>query len=771
MNPKKFFQIIGVILGLLAVVLAVLVFIVTSDGMPSTEQLEKPKPELATTVISADGEILDQFFVKRRTYIPLDSIPKGFITALIATEDREFYEHWGMHLTRLAQATFKNLAMGRREGASTITQQLARNLFLTHKFTWTRKIREAFTAVEIERRYTKREILEMYINTVYFGRGAYGLQIASELYFNKSPLELTTAECAYLVGVLKGPERYDPIKNYDRAFQRRNVVLHNMYDTELISGEQYEKFKATPIPTPAPADISRRQTIAPHFVEWIRQQLSHDERLKDFDLYRDGLIIQTTLNAEMQRAANDAVREHIALFQKEFDQSWSWKGKQKLMSELVQAAVRTNPAYINAPEDKKDGVARRLQKDRHFIDSVKKVATTIQVGFMALDVGTGEIRAMVGGSQFGRKAQYNLNHVTQITRQPGSSFKPFVYASALEKGMTPETMISSGAFSYRLASGDVWSLAGKDSSSAEVSLRNALKFSLNTVAARLITQYTTPRDVVALAKRMGISSKLDAVPAIALGSEDVSPYDMVAAFSVFPNHGIYMEPYAITRIEDANGNIIFERRGNTNIRDAVSPRIAKQMVSMMRGVVNGGTASRVRQWYKYEAAGKTGTTNDFADAWFVGFTPQISAGAWVGFDDMRIKFTGWYGQGGAAAAPIWGRFMAKVYSNSRVRYNRNTTFDDTTAVDSATSESIYSLPMEDQLPEVAPPTQEQDISPVESKELPTIESRTDLKLQNEPLAPKQQPTAPKSLRQQAATLPDKKATPEHQKPKSLPEIK
>lgn len=770
MSPKKFFQILGIVFGIGVAAVAVLVFVVTSDGMPSTEQLEKPKPELATTVISADGEILDQFFVKRRTYVPLDSMPKDFINALIATEDREFYNHWGMHLMRLAQAMFKNLTMGRREGASTITQQLARNLFLTHEVTVTRKIREAFTAVEIERRYTKREILEMYINTVYFGRGAYGLQIASELYFNKPALELTTAECAYLVGALKGPERYDPVKNYDRAFQRRNVVLHNMYTTGLLTDAQYEKFKAMPIPTPAPAEISRRQTIAPHFVEWIRQQLSRDERLKGYDLYRDGLTIQTTLNAEMQRAANDAVREHITMFQKEFNQSWSWNGKKKLLATLIQKAVSEHPSYVNAAKDQKDKVARRLQKNRDFVDSVKKMATTVQVGFMAMDVGTGEIRAMVGGSQFGRKVQYHLNHVTQIRRQPGSSFKPFVYASALEKGASPETAVNSGAFSYRLPSGEVWSLAGRDSSSGDVSLRSALKFSLNTVAARLITQYTTPRDVIDLAKRMGITAPLDAVPAIALGSEDVSPYDIIAAYSVFPNHGIYMEPYAITRIEDANGNVIFERKGNTNIRDAVSPRVAKQMVSMMRGVVNGGTASRVRQWYKYDAAGKTGTTNDFADAWFVGFTPQISAGAWVGFDDNRVKFTGWYGQGGAAAAPIWGRFMAKVYNNSRLRYNRYASFDDTTAVDSATSESMLNLPLEDQLPTVAPPAENVETDAEVQPDQPA-ETKQETKLQEEPQTPRQPTAPPKSLRQQTATLPDKKASTERLKPKSLPEIR
>lgn len=764
MNPRSLFIGLCLALGLGIVGGVIFVLIVISDGMPSTEQLEKPKPELATTVISADGEILDQFFVKRRTYIPLDSIPEDFINALIATEDREFYNHWGVHVQRLFQAIVKNVTSGRREGASTITQQLARNLFLTQDFTLTRKIREALTAIEIERRYTKREILEMYINTVYFGRGAYGLQIASELYFNKPPLELTTAECAFLVGALKGPERYDPLKNYDRAFLRRNVVLQNMLTTGVIAQGDYERLKALPIPTPAPEEISRRLSIAPHFVEWIRQQLSKDPALKGYDLYRDGLIIQTTLNADMQRAANEAVNEHLQEFQKEFDKAWTWKGKQKLLNSLLQTAVRTNPAYIEAKGDAKERIEKKLLKNNKFIDSVKRAVTTIQIGFMATEVGTGEIRAMVGGSQFGRKARYNLNHVTQILRQPGSSFKPFVYASALEKGVTPETIISGGAFSYRLASGETWTLSGKDSSSM-VSLRSALKYSLNTVAARLITQYTTPKDVIGMAKRMGITAKLDPVPSIALGSEEVSPYEMVAAFSVFPNHGIYMEPYAITRIEDQNGNVIFERKGNTDIRDAISPRVAKQMVSMMRGVVDGGTASRIRRWYKYAAAGKTGTTNDFADAWFVGYTPQLAAGTWVGFDDMRIKFTGWYGQGGAAAAPIWGRFMAKVYANKRLRYNPYASFEDTTAVDTV---DVYNLPLEDQLPET--PVQP-DITPVQPQTPPILNENAENERKEVPLE-KRTPLPPlRSMRQQATTPERRTTAPDQRQTQSLPRVR
>lgn len=729
MTPKRIFLSLCALLGITVIGVLVYVLIIISSGMPSTQQLETPKSELATTVISADGEILDQFFVKRRTYIPLDSIPEDFINGLIATEDREFYNHWGLHIARLGKAIIKNITMGTREGASTITQQLARNLFLSQERALSRKIREAFTAIEIERRYTKREILEMYINTVYFGRGAYGLQIASELFFNKSPQELTTAECAYLVGALQRPGAYDPLQNYDRAMLRRNIVLHNMVVVGVLSRADYDEIKETPIPTPAPEEISRRKTIAPHFVEWVRQQLSKNPLLKDYDLYRDGLIIHTTLNAAMQRAANEAVQEHLTRFQQDFDKAWSWKGKQKLLNSLLRSAVRNNSEYLKASSSDKERVEKRLLSNKKFVDEVKKLATTIQVGFMAMEIGTGEIRSMVGGSEFGRKAQYNLNHVTQILRQPGSSFKPFIYASALEKGASPNTPIESGPFSYTLPDGQVWNLAGKDSARI-VSMRTGLQYSMNTVAARLITEYTTPSDAIALAKRMGITSKLDPVPSIALGSEEVSPYDMITAYSVFPNHGIYMEPYGITRIEDKNGNIIFDRKGNAMIRDALNPRIANQMVSMMRGVVDGGTASRIRQWFKYPAAGKTGTTNDFADAWFVGFTPQLTAGVWVGFDNMSVRFTGWYGQGGTAAAPIWGRFMAKVYNQEQLGYDRYATFSDTTVIDPIIPNNGGEAILENQLPATPTP----DINPTTPKEPPVYNDNRDSSEEKQRLA-------------------------------------
>ncbi len=677
LKPRTLFRAVLFSMAALTLFLVIFSIYVVSEGLPSLEELENPKPELATRVLSADGEVIDEFFLTRRTYMPFDSIPKPFLNGLIATEDREFYNHWGIHAVRIIKAAVKNVLRGRiNQGASTITQQLARNLYVNigQERTLTRKIREAVTAVQIERTYTKNEILELYINTVYFGRGAHGLQVAAEMYFNKSPQELTVPECAFLVGILQRPGLHENLRNYQASINRRNVVLYSMAEEGFISGAQYEVLKKVPIvPTP-PEETTVERSIAPHFVEMIRQQMNRDDDkalsvLRRYDLFRDGLVIYTTLNARMQRYANQAVEEHLKQFQRDFSRAWKWDGKESLLNEVLDKAIKSRPSYIAAnPADRKAIIAK-LRKNTAFVDSVKFEATRIQVGFASIEASTGEIRAMVGSSIFGKQSRYTLNRVTQIRRQPGSSFKPFVYAAALDKGLTPYSNVESGWLSYKLPTGKTWEVQGS-STGGPISLATALKFSINTVAARLMTDYVTPNEVIRLAKRCGIKSELMSVPSLALGSGEVSPMEMITAFTVFPNEGMSVEPYAIERIEDRFGNVLYDHaKQGLTISDAMNPRVAKQMTGMMRNVVNSGTAARVRAWFPYEAAGKTGTTNDFADAWFVGYTPQLVAGVWTGFDDQRIKFTGWYGQGGSAAAPIWARFMQKVYKDPLLQYD------------------------------------------------------------------------------------------------------
>jgi len=513
----------------------------------------------------------------------------------------------------------------------------------------------------------------LYCNTVYFGKGAYGIQVASELYFKKSPRQLTTAECAYLIALLKGPENYSAIGNYEKALKRRNLVLSMMADMGYLEEDQYYSSLIQPIFLNRGRLGMKEESIAPHFVEMIRQALEKDDQfnLQENNLYRDGLVIFTTLDSRIQQAANEAVQEHLAGFQETFRKNWSWKGKQKLLNSLIRQAVMEKPEYLSLSDPaKKELMMQEAMKNQKFIDSVKLKATTIQTGVNVIDPMTGHIVAMVGSSPEGLAlagdSRYTLNHAVQIKRQPGSSFKPFVYASAMLNGLTPESAIESGPFSYTLPSGGVWSPSG--SSSGPISLAGGLRYSINTVAARLITEHTSPSEVIALAHRMGIKSELDPFPTLALGAEEVTPLEMTSAFGTFLNHGISIDPVYIQRIEDKRGKIIYQRSRQINLVDALRPDIAKAMVKMMRGVVTGGTASSIRSFFSYDAAGKTGTTNDYADAWFVGLTPQLAAGVWVGFDDRRIKFTGWYGQGGKAAAPIWGRMMQKVYSKPGMQY-------------------------------------------------------------------------------------------------------
>ena len=705
MNLKTLFLriVVAVAIAVSMVLIYITWVIMSSSDLPSVADLENPRQELATQVMSADGEVLEYFATTRRTYLPYDSIPRPFIEALIATEDRAFYDHWGVHALRIAKAAVKNVfALRAKEGASTITQQLALNLYFKRERTLARKIREAYTAFQIEQTYTKNEILEMYANTVYYGKGAYGIREAAYTYFGKQPRELTVAECAYLVGLFKAPERYN--RNDAEGIGRRNLILDMMYDEEMISDSVRSAAQDEPLSRFTPEAISRG--IAPHFVEVIRQKLSPRGEWNDLldgrDLYRDGLVIHTTLNAKVQRYAQQAVAEHLEQYQALFDRSWSWQTRKDILQSILKRAVQQHPEYASASKADRPAVRSRLLRTQSFIDSVKMVAATIQVGLVTLDARTGAIVAMVGASpramELDRAGRYSLNHVTQIRRQPGSAFKPFVYAAALEEGLTPEDVVESGPFSIILPeTGEVWAPRGTSKTGGPITLRRALKFSTNSVAARLVTGVTTPLKVIDVCRRAGITSPLTAVPAIALGATEVSPMELTTAYIPFVTQGVAIPPAYITRIEDRMGNILYQARLPHDVKDAMDVQVATNMMSMMQGVVDGGTGSRVRQYYKGPAAGKTGTTNDFADAWFVGFTPQLVCGIWTGFDDRRVTFTGDYGQGGRAAAPIFGKLMGKVYSDATIPYTAATFDVPRDSLDIITPEAIANPPAEEVL--------------------------------------------------------------------------
>ncbi len=665
---KKYrFYFYGALIILLALLVLYANYIVS--GLPSLEELENPKPELATKVYSVDGEVLGTFFLtKNRSYVSYDQIPPSVVVALIATEDKDFYSHWGVASWRFIRALIKNLlALRLREGASTITQQLARNLYGLQGSNEnafdkaTRKLREFITSVQIEKNFTKREILEMYLNTIYFGRGAYGISAASGVFFGKSVEELTPGEAAMLIAILNGPAYYDPIRHPNRATGRWNLVIGQMVKDGRITEEQAEKIRNEPL-TFSTNEVEGPLGLASHFVEYIRQQMREKAEKYGFNIYKDGLSVYTTLDSRMQRYANRAVEEHLAEKQPQFNQLWNWNNKQNLLQRIVDRSAHQSLQYQRATN--KDSMLNALKHNRQFIDSVKLVSQSIEVGFIAIDPQSGGIRAMIGGRNF-RSFRYGLNHVTQIRRQPGSAFKPFVYTVAIDNGYPPTYEILNQPVTVMMADGTRWTPGNFEGDvGGKFTLREALAKSINLVAVRAIMEIAPKEQVAEYAKRMGIKSPVPPYESIALGTAQVTPLEMTSAFGVFANEGVLVEPISILKIEDKDGNVIEENVPER--REVLSKETAYIMTSMMEDVVNIGSGTRIRNYFHYPAAGKTGTTQDYADAWFVGFTPQLAAGTWVGFDDQSVTFNGADGQGGRAAAPLWGRFMKYVYEDKTI---------------------------------------------------------------------------------------------------------
>lgn len=637
-----------------------------SQSLPSLAELENPKLEEATKIYSSDGELIDKFFLKNRTKVTLDNIPKDMINALIATEDRKFYDHWGVDIDRIFKAFFKNILSGSltKEGASTITQQLARNLYkdIGNEISLNRKLREAMTAVQIERTYTKEEILAYYLNTVYFGKGAYGVEAAAQTYFDKNAKDLNLDECALLVGVLKSPTNYDPVDNQESALKRRNLVLNEMTEMDFITKENYNVAVKDPIKINLKKDYGSFTSPAPQFTEYVRQLMEKKAEKYGYDLYRDGLKVYTSLDSRFQKHAVDAVKNQLVPFQKSFNGYWNWNSpnSREILSDAVDKYIIQSEIYKKAKtEDERKKIFDRLKNNKSFIDSVKVLTTTVQVGFVVLNPKTGEIKAMVGANP-SNNFKYGLNHVTQIRRQPGSSFKPFVYATAVVNGYSPGYLISNDPIVVNVGGGNTWSPKG-GGTGGSVTMREGIAKSINVIAVRTAMDIAPMDKVIDLAHNMGIKSELPNVLSLALGVGEVSPLEITNAYGTFANEGIWVEPIAITKIEDRNGRIIEEIIPET--REVMSEDAAFIMSDMMEDVIDYGTASSIRQYFHRPAAGKTGTTQNYGDAWFVGFTPQFVAGCWLGFDDARIKFGGGYGQGGKAAAPIWGKFMQQLYSD------------------------------------------------------------------------------------------------------------
>ncbi len=612
--------------------------------LPSLEQLEHYNPRLTTTLLSADGKVIKELYVQRRLYVPLEQIPEDLIQALLATEDRDFYRHWGMDLGRLFRAAiFDVFHFSFRQGASTLTQQLARNLYLSMEKTVNRKLKEALTALQIERTYSKPEILEMYLTQSLFGHGAYGVESAAQLYFGKNVTELTLEECALLIAQLKAPSHYSPYKRPEAALGRRNLILKFMRNNGYLNRERYEAALKTPLVVVPRSDLGNLGT-APYFTETLRQQLESLGDSLGFDYYQDGLTVYTTLDSRLQACAEKAVQDQLDSLQKTFSK--------RFYRNIAPELIRAKYPKITYDEYKV------IIADRARLDTLFAAQALVQVAFVALDPSTGQILALIGGRDFNES---KFNRAVQAIRQPGSAFKPFAYTAAVDNGYPPTYRLLNQAVVVNLPGGQRWAPENYDRSRGGLTtLREGLKKSLNLIAVRLVQEVVRPSDVVRYAHQMGISTKLDEVDAIALGACGVIPLELTAAYGAYANRGVLCEPYGIQRIIKGEGDVILEQIPRRKV--ALSEQTAFIMTDMLRTVVDHGTAANTRAMFHFyrPAAGKTGTTNDFTDAWFVGFTPQMVAGVWVGLDDPAVSL----GEGMAgtrAALPIWANFMRMAY--------------------------------------------------------------------------------------------------------------
>ncbi len=613
--------------------------------LPSISQLENIEPNQATRIYSADDVLLKEFFIERRFAVSLDRMPKHLIAAVLAAEDREFYQHWGLNVRRIFLALIKDItSFELAQGASTITQQLSRNLFLTLEKSVARKIKEAIVAVEIEKRYTKEEILEFYLNQIYMGGGTYGMQAASRRYFRKDISKLTLSECALLAATIRTPERYRPDEeaNRNRVRKRRDWVLKSMRDMDAVSKQEYARAVREPIRVNT---LSRATAnYAPYFSETVRKYL--EKQYGTQALYTGGLTVTTTLRYRSQYAAELAMvrklREVQVPINREFVSRYKLDKKLRIPSDTLalklDSLVAANPSFL-------EGLVPDSAKDLR----------VIQCALVGLDTKTGAILAMVGGRDF---EESEFNRATHGLRQPGSAFKPFVYAAAIGKGYTPASVIVDQPLSLETNTG-TWRPDNYDKVFlGRVTLRKALERSINLASIQLIKEIG-PGAAVSTAQKMGIYHPLSAVLALAVGACDVTPIEITSAYSVFGNGGVRAKPYYIQKVVDKDGTVLEEAVQEQS--DALDPRTAYITLDMMRGVILRGTGygARVPGGFLRPAAGKTGTTNDYTDAWFLGFTPQVTCGVWVGVDNKRSM--GSQQTGAGAAVPIWAAYMNEAH--------------------------------------------------------------------------------------------------------------
>lgn len=703
--------------------------------MPSFQDIENPESLLATEVYSADGHLLGKYFSQNRSNAKFDELPQNLIDALKATEDVRFEKHAGIDFRALFRAVVN---LGSAGGGSTITQQLAKNLFQTRKreiklleqdgeivykktffeklargkmVTILDKLKEWVIAVKLEKQYTKDEILAMYLNTVEFNDNAFGIKSAAKTYFNKNVSDLQTEESAVLVGMLQAPSRFNPRTNPENSIKRRNVVLFQMYNYNFITRAEKDSLQALPITL----DFQRSDHVdglAPYFRENLRLELrkwasTHQKPDgTNYNIYKDGLRIYTTIDSKMQAHAEKAVKEHLTEMQAIFFEHWKnrdpWEyydktekpanaksENEKIKERLIKAVVASDSSMTEAKAAEYILKPKEMTLWSHTgnidtmlspLDSVKYYRMHLQTGFLAVDPFTGEVKAWVGGANY---QHFQYDHVNKNTkRQIGSTFKPFIYTLAIkEKGYSPCFQIPNELVTF---DSKAWNLPAdytpKNSDGkygGMMTLKQGLANSVNTITAYLMHELS-PHAVISLCRQMGIESNIDPYPSMCLGVSEISVIEMVRAYTAYANKGIQTEPYFISRIEDRHGNILEEFYPEKV--EALDEETAYIMTQILKNVVDAGTGQRLRSRYglpySLDMAGKTGTTQSNSDGWFMGYTPELVAGTWVGCADRFVRFrTTLYGQGASLALPIWGRFMKNVYEDPTLPYNINARFE------------------------------------------------------------------------------------------------
>ncbi len=669
--------------------------------VPDEQELSNIRNYVASEVYSDDAKLLGKYFIQERTHASFEEISPYVINGLIATEDARFYEHEGVDNRSLLRVLFKTLLLQDESsgGGSTISQQLAKNLFPRQNFgrisLVVNKVREAIIAQRLEKVYSKKEILTLYLNTVSFGDNAFGIETAAERFFSKDSDEVNVQEAAVLVGMLKATHSYNPRLFPENASRRRNVVLRQMEKYDFLKKEEADSL----VQTPLRIEYQKRnhnEGLATYFREQLRQQLvqwceNHTKpNGKAYNLYTDGLKIYTTIDSRLQHYAESAMQEHMKDLQGEFYQHWKGKAPWGGNNEILLNAIRRSNRYrrlkqegldeqeiqeeFNKPVPMKvfswNGVEEKTMSP---LDSVKYYLYFLNAGFLAMEPQTGAVKAWVGGidHQFFKYDHVNIN----TKRQVGSTFKPIVYAAALKQGASPCTYIPASRETYPEMDG--WSPGNSDGNyEGEYTLEGGLMNSVNTVSVKVL-QKTGITPTINLAREMGISSDIPKLPSIALGTPAISLYEMVTAYSSFANGGEAVKPNFLVRIEDSQGNVLEQFTDEGAREQILSSDEAYTMVHMLRSVVNEGTASRLRWKYgvRNDVAGKTGTTQSNADGWFMGMTPRLVVGVWVGADDPGIRFrTTNLGQGAHTALPIFAKFWQKVNSDHRYKKIAQATF-------------------------------------------------------------------------------------------------